>query len=211
MDATVLRHLFEPFFTTKEQGKGTGLGLSVSLGIVEQHGGWIQVRSEVGKGSDFFVFIPRQELVLPAAEAPVRAAVPLQATQGTETILVVEDEDSVRRLAIGALQWCGFQIIEAANGVEALALWEQHRPRIQLLLTDVAMPGGMSGVDLAQACRGQDPDLPVLITSGYNQEAVSFGDGCWDDIRFLPKPYTMASLAKAARETIDAHAAPRES
>jgi hypothetical protein len=213
MNEKVRRHLFEPFFTTKERNKGTGLGLSVSLGIVEQHGGWIEVRSEEGKGSEFLVFLPRMELLAPAparsAEHPTTApAVP--AVRGTETILVVEDEDPVRRLAVGALQWCGFHVIEARTGVEALALWEEHHSRIQLLLTDVAMPGGMNGVDLAQACRARHPTLPIVITSGYNQEAVSFGDGCWDDIRFLPKPYSMAGLAKAARETIDAPALQRE-
>ncbi|MBK8478253.1 MAG: response regulator [Opitutaceae bacterium] len=209
MDDTVRRRLFDPFFTTKAGDKGTGLGLSVSLGIVEQHGGWIEVRSEVGKGSEFDVFLPRMEPVLPVAAAAGRAptTVPAPAVRGTETILVVEDEDPVRRLAVGALQWCGFHVIEAATGVEALALWETHGPRIQLLLTDVAMPGGMSGVDLAQACRARSPQLPVLITSGYNQEAVSFGEGCWDDIRFLPKPYSMASLAQAARAAIDARVA----
>lgn len=210
MDEDVRRRLFEPFFTTKESNKGTGLGLSVSQGIVEQHGGWIEVRSEVGKGSEFDVFLPRMELVLPSVPAAAGrpTSLPAPAVRGTETILVVEDEDPVRRLAVGALQWCGFHVIEAATGVEALALWEEHGARIQLLLTDVAMPGGMSGVDLAQACRARRADLPVLITSGYNQEAVSFGDGCWDDIRFLPKPYSMASLAQAARAAIDARLAP---
>ena len=206
MDEHVRRHLFEPFFTTKEQDKGTGLGLSVSLGIVEQHGGWIEVRSEVAKGSEFLVFLPRMEQVAPATARavvlPSASTVPV--VRGIETILVVEDEDPVRRLAAGALQWCGFHVIEAANGSEALTHWQEHGTRIQLLLTDVAMPGGMSGVDLAQALRALHPTLPILITSGYNQESVSFGDGCWDDIRFLPKPYSMASLAKAARDTIDA-------
>ena len=210
MDENVRRHLFEPFFTTKQQDKGTGLGLSVSLGIIEQHGGWIEVRTELGKGSEFLVYLPRLELAAPAVAAaekpPVVVAVP--AVRGTETILVVEDEDPVRRLAAGALQWCGFHVLEAANGAEALAVWTEHRTRIQLLLTDVAMPGGLSGVELAQALRVQQPTLPILITSGYNQESVSFGDGCWDDIRFLPKPYSMASLAKAARETIDAKVGP---
>lgn len=207
MDEKVRRHLFEPFFTTKEQGKGTGLGLSVSLGIVEQHGGWIEVRSEEGKGSEFLVFLPRLELMAPApvvAAGRPNSGPAVPSVRGTETILVVEDEAPVRRLAVGALQWCGFHVIEAATGAEALALWEAHHHEIQLLITDVAMPGGLSGVDLAQRCRARNPTLPIVITSGYNQEAVSFGDGCWDDIRFLPKPYSMAGLAKAARETLDA-------
>jgi PAS domain S-box-containing protein len=210
MDDSVRSHLFEPFFTTKERDKGTGLGLSVSLGIVEQHGGWIEVRSERGKGSQFYVFLPRIGPGLPVAAClearPTPAPVP--AVRGTETILVVEDEEPVRRLAVGALQWCGFEVLEAVTGVEALVMWKKHHHRIQLLLTDVAMPGGVSGVDLAQACRATNPALPVLITSGYNQESVSFGDGCWGDIAFLPKPYSMASLARAARGAIDARAVP---
>ena len=207
MPEEIRSRVFDPFFTTKEKDKGTGLGLSVSLGIVEQHGGWIEVFSEVGRGTEFRVFLPRQELLTPTAAVAPSAPVPR--VRGTETILLVEDEDSVRRLAIGALEWSGFKIVEAANGVEALRLWAERPAEIQLILTDVAMPGGVSGVDLAQACRRDRPEVPILITSGYNQEEVSFGDGCWDDIRFLPKPYTMAALAQAARETIDAGVPPR--
>ncbi len=201
MPEEVRSRVFDPFFTTKDKDKGTGLGLSVSLGIVEQHGGWIEVFSEVGRGTEFRVFLPRQEPLAQAVPAP--PPMPTPRVRGTETILLVEDEDSVRRLAIGALEWSGFKLIEAANGVEALRVWAERRADIQLILTDVAMPGGVSGVDLAQACRRDRPDVPILITSGYNQEEVAFGDGCWDDIRFLPKPYTMAALAQAARETID--------
>lgn len=202
----VRRQIFEPFFTTKGADQGTGLGLSVSLGIIEQHGGWIEVATEVGRGTEFRVYLPRQELAAPTAAATPAAVV---AVRGSETILLVEDEEPVRRLAAGALTWCGFRVIEAATGVEALRLWDEHGPQIQLLLTDVAMPGGVSGVDLAQSCRGKNPTLPILITSGYNQEEVGFGPGCWDDIRFLPKPYTMAALTRAARETLDTPVRPR--
>ena len=203
----VRRHMFEPFFTTKAGTHGTGLGLSVSLGIIEQHGGWIEVFSEAGRGTEFRIYLPKQGLVGPDQAAPVRP--PAEAIRGTETILLVEDEEPVRRLAVGALEWCGFKVIEAATGVEALRLWAERPEAIQLLLTDVAMPGGVSGVDLAQECRRQCPTLPIMITSGYNQEEVGFGEGCWDDIRFLPKPYTMAALARMARETLDTPVIPR--
>ncbi len=203
MDEEVKRRLFEPFFTTKGKEHGTGLGLSVSLGIVEQHGGWIEVTSEVGRGSEFGVFLPRQESLVAATSS---AAAPTVAppVRGTETILLVEDEEPVRRLAAGALALCGFKVIEATTAAEALRLWPSVETTVQMLLTDVAMPGGINGVELAQTVRARRPSLPILITSGHNQEAVSFGDGCWDDIRFLPKPFTLAALTRMTRETLDA-------
>ncbi|HLP08508.1 MAG TPA: ATP-binding protein [Opitutaceae bacterium] len=202
MSEDVKRRLFEPFFTTKGKEQGTGLGLSVSLGIIEQHGGWIEVTSEVGRGSEFRVFLPRQELLVAAAPATVAPTV-APSVRGTETILLVEDEEPVRRLAAGALALCGFKVIEATTGAEALRLWPALEADVQMLLTDVAMPGGVNGVELAQAVRARRPTLPIMITSGHNQEEVSFGDGCWDDIRFLPKPFTMAALTRMARETLD--------
>jgi CheY-like chemotaxis protein len=201
MSEEVRRNIFEPFFTTKPSDRGTGLGLSVSLGIIEQHGGWIECFSELGRGSEFRVYLPRHELV--AAGQIAAPAPPTPAVRGTETILLVEDEEPVRRLAAGALEWCGFNVVEARTGAEALQIWSQRRSDIHLLLTDVAMPGGVTGVELAEAIRAQQPLLPVMITSGYNQEEIGFREGRWDDIRFLPKPYTMAALARMARETID--------
>jgi PAS domain S-box-containing protein len=206
MTEEVQRRIFEPFFTTKGKEQGTGLGLSVSLGIIEQHGGWIEVASEVGRGSEFRVFLPRQELLV--ASAPAAPAPPIPSIHGTETILLVEDEEPVRRLTAGALAMCGFKVIEAGTGAEVLKRWPEIGESVHMLLTDVAMPGGVNGVELAQALRARRPTLPIMITSGHNQEEVSFGDGCWDDIRFLPKPFTMAALTRMARETLDSPVVP---
>ena len=143
MDAATMARIFEPFFTTKEVGKGTGLGLATVYGIVKQHEGWIEVASEVGKGSTFNVFFP-------ASSEPVKAvaAEPFPAAQvpgGHETILVVEDEPVLRDMAHLILQDCGYQVLEAGSGAEALQVWDRHPGRIDLVLTDVVMPGGMSG------------------------------------------------------------------
>ena len=202
MDEATRRRIFEPFFTTKEQGKGTGLGLSVSLSVVQQHDGWIEVDSVIGRGTTFRVYLPAlPEMVeVPPAAEPAPVVVPL--ALGTGKLLLVEDEEPVRRLAMGALQMSGFNVLEAANGKEALELWKLHGAEIELLLTDVAMPGGLSGVDVVKACRADRPRLPVIVTSGYSQDSVAFGDGFWDDVRFLPKPFTMASLAAAVRDAL---------
>ena len=203
MDEATRRRIFEPFFTTKEQGKGTGLGLSVSLSVVQQHDGWIEVDSVIGQGTTFRVYLPAlPEMVEipPAAEPASVVVVPL--ARGTGKLLLVEDEEPVRRLAMGALQMSGFNVLEAANGKEALELWKLHGAEIELLLTDVAMPGGLSGIDVVKACRADRPRLPVIVMSGYSQDSVAFGDGFWDDVRFLPKPFTMASLAAAVRDAL---------
>ena len=163
--------IFEPFFTTKEVGKGTGLGLATVYGIVKQHEGWIEVSSEVGKGSTFNVFFP-------ASSAPVTASAPESALAaavrgGQETILVVEDEPVLRDMAHLILQDCGYHVLEAGSGAEALRVWERNPDAIDLVLTDMVMPGGVSGRDLAVRLLANHPQLKVIFTSGYNVEEAN--------------------------------------
>jgi signal transduction histidine kinase/CheY-like chemotaxis protein len=201
MDSATLSRVFEPFFTTKEVGKGTGLGLATVYGIVKQHEGWIEVASEVGKGSTFTVF-------LPASGEPVKAAspeaLPVTAVRGGhETILVVEDESVLRDMAHVILEDCGYNVLEAGSGLEALQVWERHPGAIDLVLTDVVMPGGMSGRDLAVRLLAKHPKTRIIFTSGYNVEETNTDFFRKGGAVFLQKPYTRLALTKAVRESLD--------
>jgi signal transduction histidine kinase/ActR/RegA family two-component response regulator len=201
MDAATLGRIFEPFFTTKDVGKGTGLGLATVYGIVKQHEGWIEVTSEVGNGSTFDVFLPAssEPLKVASPESPLVAPV----RGGQETILVVEDEPVLRDMARLILQDCGYRVLEAGSGAEALQVWERQAKAIDLVLTDMVMPGGMSGRELAARLFANHPPLKVIFTSGYNVEEAKTdffrrGGGV-----FLQKPYTRTDLAKVVREALD--------
>ena len=200
MDDATLKHIFEPFFTTKGVGKGTGLGLATVYGIVKEHRGWIEVRSTVGQGTTFSLFLPAIRRDVAAPKAPLDH----QAVRGgTETILLVEDEIAVKAMVRVCLQRQGYTILEAANGVEALALWQTHRETIDLLFTDMVMPEGMTGLALAQRLRVEKAALKVLISSGYSAEMASGGARVREGITYLAKPYVMATLATAVRECLD--------
>jgi PAS domain S-box-containing protein len=202
MDAETRSHLFEPFFTTKTLGKGTGLGLSTVYGIVRQSGGHIAVYSEPGHGTSVKVYLPR---VVGAGEVagPAEDGAPLPV--GTETILIAEDEDRVRSLAVAVLAQQGYTVIEACDGQEALALAMECDGEIHLLLTDVVMPK-MSGKDLADEMRRARPGLKVLLCSGYTGDTV-MQQGVLDATTpFLQKPFTLRSLAVAVRQALDAGA-----
>jgi PAS domain S-box-containing protein len=194
-----LNKLFEPFFTTKEVGKGTGLGLATVYGIVKQHQGWVEVESELGKGSVFKVYLPAS---VKAVQARNGKAAPQQVKGGKETVLLVEDEAGVLTLARGILQSYGYEVLEARSGVEALRLWAQHDSRIDLLLTDIVMPA-MSGLDLAKKLRQEKHDLKVLYSSGYSIEVAGQDFGLTDGMAFLKKPYQPAALAMKVRECLD--------
>jgi CheY-like chemotaxis protein len=198
MPAEVKARVFEPFFTTKGVGRGTGLGLSTVFGIVKQSGGHVDVYSEVGVGTTFKVYLP----AVAAAEPPDPVPDP-RAPRGDEAVLLVEDQPEVRRLAVAALQAQGYAVAEAADGEAALAWVERVRPQLDLLVTDVVMPG-MGGRLLAGRLGALYPGLRVLYTSGYTDDAVVRHGLIQEEVAFLPKPFTPYSLARKVREVLDA-------
>jgi len=197
MDDETRSHIFEPFFTTKETGRGTGLGLATVFGIVQQCGGRIEVESEVGRGATFRIYLPRAAR---AAEQAPASAVPHGAPRGSETILVVEDEPALRTLARRVLRSYGYAVLEAADGVEALAVVERHGGPIHLLVTDVVMPN-MGGRELAERLTALRPAIRILYMSGYSDDAIirsSLGAGT----AFIQKPYAPAALARRIGELL---------
>ena len=201
MDAETQSHIFEPFFTTKDAGKGTGLGLSTVYGIVKQSGGTIWVESAPGRGTTFEIYLPLVEKV--AAGGELHPALPAPPPGGTETILVVEDEMSVRRLAAEFLGSNGHTVLEAQDGGEALQVCEEHRGPIHLLITDVVMPG-MSGRELAVRLAGRRPEMKVIYMSGYTDDAIVQHGVLEEGIPFLQKPFSLDALARIVREGLEA-------
>ncbi len=204
MDPATLRRIFEPFFTTKGVGKGTGLGLASVYGIVKQHRGWLEVSSRPGEGSCFDIYLPATESV-PAVE-PQADAIPASRqppSGGKETILLVEDEAGLRKLAVGFLEAMGYQVLEAADGTEAIQVWELQSDRIDLVFTDMVLPGAISGRDIAERIRAQEPSFPVILTSGYSKEILG-GDLPADEMLvFLPKPYAPADVGALIRRLLN--------
>lgn len=197
----IINRIFDPFFTTKDVGKGTGLGLSTVMGIVQQHRGWVEVKSRVGEGTSFFVHIPLADSEASSKETGgVVAATP---RSGTETILLVEDDESVRTLAKMVLEMNGYRVLEASSGVDALNIWAQRGDSVQLLLTDMVMPDGKSGRELADELLGLKPSLKVIYSSGYSREFKSEGFELRKGVNFLPKPYQMAELLDTVRRALD--------
>jgi CheY-like chemotaxis protein len=196
-----LPHIFEPFFTTKDVGKGTGLGLATTYGIVQQHHGWIAVESELGHGTLFTVFLPYQAEDIPAA-MPVNLAAADVKLQGGETILVVEDEAPVRSLIAEALADYGYVVLEAASGTRALEAWKDYGAAVDLLITDVIMPDGVNGVDLARRLRAVNPELRVIYISGYPAD-VSSDELRSDGDTYLAKPFSLPALARHVRARLD--------
>ena len=200
MDAVILKRIFEPFFTTKEIGKGTGLGLPTIHGIVKQHQGWIEVQSQPGRGTTFQVYLPVQPgLTLPLVDPH---AAPLQAPRGHGTLLLVEDEEIVRRPIGIYLRKLGYCVLEAANGNQAFELWREHRDQVDLLYTDMVMPEGLNGLELAEQMRVEKPGLKVIISSGYSTEISNHGVPAESGFFYLAKPSPSALIAATVRDCL---------
>jgi signal transduction histidine kinase len=199
MDAETQARIFEPFFTTKESGKGTGLGLSTVHGIVKQNGGHLEVYSELGRGTTFKVYLPRSQKSGQTSKIIRPQSKP---ARGSETILVAEDSESVRKLMKEILRSCGYQVLEADEGSRALDVCDRHEGPIHLLVTDTVMPG-MSGPELAQHVRRKKPGIRILLTSGYTERGMSNHGLPEQGHPFLEKPFTVESLTHKVREVLD--------
>ena len=199
MPPDVLSRAFEPFFTTKAPGKGTGLGLSVIYGFVRQSGGTVSIDSEIGKGTSVEIFLPRaaETSITPRAEAKSAGAT----ESGGETVLLVEDNDDVRAVTARRLRRLGYKVVEAENGPRAIAILGSDNS-IDAVFSDVVMPGGMSGFDIARWMRQNMPALPVLLTSGYAEEIAKADAAGLSEVEILRKPYTGEALVAALRRVI---------
>jgi two-component system cell cycle sensor histidine kinase/response regulator CckA len=198
MDRETQSRIFEPFFTTKEKGKGTGLGLSTVYGIVKQGGGYIFAQSEPGCGTTFRIYLPR---VADPADSPRLDKHPQAAAGGSETVLLVEDEESVRELVRETLKTRGYKVIEASDGIAGLRVSEEHQGNIEILITDVVMPG-MSGRELAKRVAAARPNIRVLYLSGYTEDAIIHEGALEPGTGFLQKPFTLQVLARKVREVL---------
>jgi two-component system, cell cycle sensor histidine kinase and response regulator CckA len=199
----VRRRIFEPFFTTKDVGEGTGLGLSTVYGIVRQHQGWIDVSSTEGVGTTFQVYLPAVRSGLAVGDHATSLP---QLEGGSETILAVEDEEALRRIVKSALERYGYRVLMAENGAEALEMWREHRESIDLLLTDLVMPLGLTGWKLAEQLRTEEPDLKVIVMSGYDPTEhlpAREVDAALRQVPFLQKPYGLRELVRTVRECLD--------
>jgi CheY-like chemotaxis protein len=200
MTPEVLQHAFEPFFTTKAPGKGTGLGLSTIYGFVQQLGGTSTIYSEVGRGTTVNLYLPRNHAE-PAPHPEFSSAPQIPRADG-ETVLLVEDNDEVRDVTHRRLQDLGYTVVEAVNGPEALRIL-QSGTAIDVVFSDVVMPGGLSGFDVARWVRTERPGMGVLLTSGYAEDVLRSQESEMQGLRVLRKPYNGGELARALRKALD--------
>ena len=197
-----LSRIFEPFFTTKELGKGTGLGLATVYGIVKQHKGWIEIESEMGQGTTFHIFLPAS--AVPEPEIAATTETQFRALGGTETVLVVEDERDLREIITRTLNRHGYRVFQAVDGNNALEIWREYKNDIHLLFTDVIMPGGMNGRELAEKLWVEKPKLKVIFSTGYGADALGKNFRLDPDLNYLQKPYLPHALARMVRRCLDA-------
>jgi len=200
MSPEIKERIFEPFYTTKEKNKGTGLGLSTVYGIVKQSGGNIWVYSEVGQGTTFKIYLPREEEepLEEVREKVVKEELP----RGSETVLVVEDEEELRKLAVRFLQKQGYKVLEASQGDEALSIYGRHDEPIHLLVTDVVMPG-MSGRELSERLTSLCREIKILYMSGHTNSAILHHGVLEPGVNLLQKPFTPEALVRKVREVLD--------
>jgi len=196
----IMPRIFDPFFTTKEVGQGTGLGLATVFGIVQQHQGWINVQSEVGSGTTFRIYLPRLDQ---SPDNQADSSSPASVRGGTETILLVEDDSALRASMRITLSRLGYQVLEAATGLEALKIWKLQRCEIRLLLADLVVPGGMTGRELAGLLLQQEPRLKVVYCSGYSPEMAGKNFVLQEGVNFLAKPFETYKLAQTVRNCLD--------
>jgi two-component system cell cycle sensor histidine kinase/response regulator CckA len=195
-----LSRIFEPFFTTKELGKGTGLGLATVYGIVKQHHGWIEVESVLNQGTTFQIYFPASDA--PIVE-PEQFDTQFRARGGTETVLVVEDERDLREIVTRTLNRHGYRVFQAVNGQNALKIWADYKNEIDLVFTDVIMPGGMNGRELAEKLWTEKPRLKVIFSTGYGADALGQDFKLDPQLNFLQKPYLPQTLALIIRRCLD--------
>jgi len=195
-----LARIFEPFFTTKPVGQGTGLGLATVYGIVRQHNGWLTVYSELGKGTVFRIYLPAAK---EREDKKMERAVVPDVRGGNETILLIEDEAPLRALDRSILEGYGYEVIEADSAGAALDRWREHQNRISLVLTDIVIPGGAAGPDLAKKFHAEKPALRIIFSSGYSVDVVEKDFELREGVNFLQKPYSSHKLAQAVREVLE--------
>jgi len=199
MDAQILDRIFEPFFTTKPAGKGTGLGLSTVFGIVRQHHGWMEVKSKPDCGTTFRIFLAATPQPAEKSEVMVDA----ELCRGTETILVAEDEDALREMVVKTLEIQGYVVLEASSGAQAIDVWDNSSRSIDLLLTDMVMPGNIMGGELAARLQERSTSLKVIYMSGYSPGMAGHDLSVLEGRDFLPKPFSIGKLAQLVRERLD--------
>jgi CheY-like chemotaxis protein len=203
MDPEALSHIFEPFFTTKEPGKGTGLGLATVYGVVRQHQGWIEVQSAINAGTAFQIYFPVSDQPSPKSLDGAENFAP---QSGTETILLAEDDPALREIVAEVLSLQGYRVLSATSGPAALEIGQREQNQLRLLLTDMIMPGGMMGTELAAQLRRTNPRLKVVYTTGYSPGFADNQGSLQEGINFIAKPYSPNKLVQLVRQQLDAQA-----
>jgi CheY-like chemotaxis protein len=199
----LLGRIFEPYFSTKDMARGTGLGLATVQSIVSAHGGFLRVESELGSGSVFLVYLPAGSASVEPVKVATALSRPKAAARGGETLLVVEDDEAVRKVLTASLRRQGYELLMACHAAEALEIWKRRQAEVALLITDVIMPGGMGGLELIEVLRGERPALPFLCVSGYAPDYDGASFSLVEGENFIRKPFSLVELAEVVRRRLD--------